>query len=161
MVQVEKRTMVLIISLGIVLMLICIGVVFVIDTHFSLDPWGDDDVEVLWYFLMGSIFFPGALRRYRAGRQGEQKVPWYQRLDLILCLIGLVFGPVFALSVVQKQVDSVLMSYNSPGVGEGGLTALAIAVTTVNLCWIALFLFFLYQGVKQNLRRKKDPPSTT
>lgn len=160
MVRIEKRKIALMISLGIALMLLCIAVVFVIDTHFSLDPWGDGDVEVLWYFLVGSIFFPGALRRYRAGRQGERKVPWYHRLDLILCLIGLVFGPVFALSVVQKQVDSVLMSYNSPGVGEGSLTALAIAVTTVDLCWIALFLLFLYQGVKQNLQRKKDPPPT-
>jgi hypothetical protein len=66
MVRIEKKTIVLIMSLGIALMLLCIGVVFVIDTHFSLDPWGDGDVEVLWYFLVGSIFFPGALRRYRA-----------------------------------------------------------------------------------------------
>lgn len=102
MIRIEKKKVALVIGLGAALMLICIGAVFVIDTHFSLDPWSDGDVEVLWYFLAGSIFFPRALRRYRAGRQGERKVPWYHRLDFILCLIGLVFGPVFVLSVIQN-----------------------------------------------------------
>ena len=161
MFRIEKRTFALMIGLGVALLLICIGIVFVIDAHFSLDPWGDGDVEALWYFLVGSIFFPGALRRYRAGRQGERKVPWYHRLDLILCLIGLVFGLVFALSVVQKWVDSVLMSNTSPVVGEGSLIALAIAVTAVNLCWIALVILSVYQMIKQIKQRKTEPPPTT
>lgn len=157
MMRIEKKKVALIIGLGVALMFICMGVVFVIDTHFSLDPWSDGGVEALWYFLIGCIFFPGAFRRYRAGRQGEQKVPWYHRLDLLLCLTGLALGPAFALSVVQKQVDSVLKSSNSPIIGEGTLTALSIAVLSVHLCWIALFLLFLYQGVKQNLKRyRKD-----
>lgn len=149
MFRIEKRKAALIVGFGIALLLICIGVVFVIDTRFSLDPWGDGDVEALWYFLMGCLFFPGALRRYRAGRQGERKVPWYHRLDLIGCLIGLIFGFVFALSVVQKWVASVLMTSNSPAVSEGSLTILAIAMIAVNLCWIALVILLLYQMIKQ------------
>lgn len=163
--RIDKRKFVLLIGLGVALLLICLAVVFIIDAHFSLDPWGDGDVEALWYFLVGSIFFPGALRRYRAGRQAERKVPWYHRLDLILCLQGLVFGLVFALSVVQKWVWSVLTSdigpSHSPVFGEGSLIALAIAMTTVSLCWIALFILFIYQAIKQNKQRKKDSPQTT
>jgi hypothetical protein len=68
---------------------------------------------------------------------------------------------VFVLSVVQKQLDSVLMSYNSPGVGEGRLMALAIAVITVNLCWIALVILLLYQMLKQIKQQKENPPPTT
>ena|SRR5258708_40197661 len=102
MFRVETRKVVLMIGLGVALLIICLAVVFVIDTHLSLDPWRDDDVEMLWFFLVGSIFFPGALRRYRADRRAERKVPWYRRPDLLLCLIGLVSGPVFALSLVQK-----------------------------------------------------------
>jgi hypothetical protein len=161
MVRVETRKVVLMIGLGIALLLICIGVVFVIDTHFSLDPWGDGDVGALWYFLVGSIFFPGALRRYRAGRQRERKVPWYHRLDLILCLIGLVCGLVFALSVVQKWVESILMRNNSPVIGEGSLAVLAIAVSTVTFCWIALVILLFYQMIKQIKQGKTEPPQTT
>lgn len=161
MVRIEKRKIALMISLGIALMLLCLGVVFVIDTHFSLDPWSDGDTEILWCFLLGSIFFPGALRRYRAGKQGERKVPWYHRLDFILCLIGLVSGLMFALSVVQKWVESVLMSADSPVIGEGSLTALLIVMIIVDLCWIALIILLLSQMIKQIRQQKIEPPQAT
>lgn len=165
MVQVETRKVVLMIGLGVALLLVCIAVVFVIDVHFSLDPWGDGDVEMLWYFLVGSMFFPGALRRYRAGRQAERKVPWYHRLDLILCLIGLVSGLVFAVSVVQKWVWSVLTSDIGPPhpliVTEGHLRTLAITMTIIYLCWIAMVILLIYQALKQMKQWKKDPPQTT
>ncbi len=158
MVRVETRKVILMIGFGIALMLICVAVVFVIDTHFALDPWGDGDIEVLWYFLIGSMFFPRALRRYRAGRQTELKVPWYRRVDLILCLIGLVFGPTFALSVVQKWVEFVLMNDNVMVFSEGGLRALDVAVITVNLCWIALTILLFYQMIRQIKHQKTDSP---
>lgn len=69
--------------------------------------------------------------------------------------MGLVLGLMFALSVVQKWVDSVLMSNNSPVIGEGSLTALSIAVITVDLCWIALVLLLFYQMIKQ-IKQAKD-----
>lgn len=154
----NRRKRVLVIGLGVVLLLICVAIVFVIDTHFSLNPWSDGNVEALWYFLIGCILLPGALRRYRAGRQGEQKVPWYRRLDLILCLIGLVFGLVFALSVVQKWVESVLMSTNFPIISTGDLTALAIAWIVITLCWVALVVLLFFQMFKQIKSRKTTSP---
>jgi len=111
---------------------------------------------------VGSIFFPGALRRYRAGRKGERTIPWYQRIDLILCLIGLVFGLMFALSLVQKWVWSVLMNNTAPPmVNERSLNILAVAVTSVDLCWIALIGVLFFQMVKQIKQRRTDPPQTT
>jgi uncharacterized protein YacL len=160
MFRIEKRKFALVIGLGVVLLLICIAVVFVIDTHFSLNPWGDGDVEALWYFLVGSMFFPGALRRYRAGRQAERKVPWYHRLDLILCLIGLVFGLVFAESVVQKWFEFDLIH----GIGSTHspvFVALVIALITVYSCWIALVILLFSQMIKQIKQRKTEPPQTT
>src|SRR5579884_711194 len=145
MIRIEKRKAALMISFGVALLLICIGVVFVIDTHFSLDPWGDSDVEALWFFLVSCIFFPGALRRYRAGRQGERKVSWYHRIDLILCLIGLAYGLEFVLSVVHKWVWSLFMSDTGSSRLLTILTALDIATIAVIFCWIALLVLALYQ----------------
>jgi len=155
--QLIQRKTVLAIGLAMLLLLICMAIVFVIDTHFSLDPWSDGDIGALWYFFVGCIFFPGALRRYRTDRQGERKVPWYRRLDLIFCLIGLVLGLEFALSVVQKWVESVLMSNNSRVIGTGSVTALDIALITVTLCWIALTLLLFFQMIKQNKQQKTEP----
>lgn len=104
-------------------------------------------------FSDGQRLFPRSAPPLLSRQTGERKAPWHYRLDLIVRLIGLVFGPVFVLSVAQKQVDSVLISYNSPGVGEGSLTALTIAVITVNLCWIALAILLLYQMLKHFLVR--------
>ena len=156
--RIDKRKFALMIGLGVALLLICIAVVFIIDTHFSLDPWGDGDVEALWCFLVGSMFFPGALRRYRAGRQAERKVRWYQRLDLLACLIGLAFGLVFAESVVQKWFEFDLIH----GIGSTHspvFVALVIALITVYSCWIALVILLIYQAIKQNMQPKKDPAS--
>lgn len=162
MVRVTTRSHILLIGLGVALMGICFGVVFVIDTHFSLDPWNDSDVEALWYFLVGCIFFPGALRRYRAGRQGEPKVPWYHRLDLIGCLIGFAFGLEFILSGVRKWMWSLLMNdMHSPIVNEGSLRALDMAILMVILCWIILVLFLFYQKIKQIKQLKTEPSQTT
>ncbi len=165
MFRVNTRSITQMIGLGMALLIICFAGVFVIDTHFSLDPWNDGDVGALWYFLVGCMFFPGALHRYQAGRQAERKVPWYHRLDLILCLIGLVFGLVFALSVVHKWVWSLFMSdsgpSHSPAVSEASLRALDIAVIIVNLCWIALVIVLFYQMIKQIKQGETEPPQTT
>ena len=174
MFRVETRKVVLMICLGVALLLICIAVVFAIDVHFSLDPWSDGEVEMLWFFLVGSMVFPGALRRYRAGRQAERKVPWYRRPELILCLIGLVSGLMFAVSVVQKWVWSVSTSNLGPSqpvidlglsqpliIANGHLNVLAIATATIDLCWFALVIVLIFQALKQNQQRKNDSPQTT
>ena len=158
--RIDKRKFALMIGLGVALLLICLAVVFIIDAHFSLDPWGDSDVEALWCFLVGSLFFPGALRRYRAGRQAERKVPWYHRLDLIACLIGLVLGLVFAESVVQKWFEFDLF-HGTGSTSSPVFVALGIALITVSLCWITLVILFIYQALKQNKQRKNDSPQTT
>jgi hypothetical protein len=154
MFRIDKRKRAFMIGLGVVILLICIAAVFVIDTHFSLDPWGDGDVEALWYFLVGSMLFPGALRRYRVGRQAERKVRWYQRLDLLLCLIGLAFGLVFAESVAQKWFEFDLIhgisSTHSPA-----YVALVVALITVYSCLLALVIVLIYQAIKQNRQPKK------
>ena len=159
MFRTDTRKLVLAITLGTVLLILCIAAALIIDTHFSSDPRYDDEAEMLWYFLVGSVFFPGVLRRYRAGRQAEQKIPWYRRLDLILCLGSLVSGLVFALSVVQKWFEFVLIhgigSTPSLVFGEGRLEALMIALTAFYGCWIALLLLFIYQALRQ---RKKTLP---
>lgn len=147
----DKKKIALMIGLGAALLGLCIAVVYVIDTHFSLNPWGDGDVEMLWYFVVGGIFFPGALRRYREGRQAEPKVPWYRHLDLILCLVGLVSGLAFILSVVQKWVESVLASAI---VDQIYLTVLGLALVAVYTSWLALFILFIVQVIKQNKQGK-------
>jgi hypothetical protein len=159
MFRTDTRKLVLAIGLGAALLILCIAAHLIIDAHFSSDPRSDMDAEMLWFFLVGSVFFPGALRRYRAGRQAEQKIPWYRRLDLILCLGALVSGLVFALSVVQKWFEFVLIqgigSTSSPVFSEGRLEALTIALLASYGCWIALLLLFIYQALKQ---RKKTLP---
>ena len=165
MFRVETRKVVLMIGLGVALLIISLAVVFVIDTHLSLDPWRGGDVEMLWFFLVGSIFFPGALRRYRADRQAGRKGPWYRRPDLLLCLIGLVSGLVFAVSVVQKWFVFVFIkgigSTHPPVFAQGLLLALGMALFTVYLCWIALLTVLIYQAIKHNTQRKKDSPQRT
>jgi hypothetical protein len=139
-----------------------LAVVFVIDTHLSLDPWRDGDVEMLWFFLVGSIFFLGALRRYRADRRAERKVSWYRRPDLLLCLIGLVSGSVFAVSLVQKWYVFVFIkgigSTHAPVFNKSLLLALGIALFTVYFCWTALLTVLIYQAIKRNTQRKKASP---
>src|SRR5579859_6485439 len=161
MVQQDKRIL-MFIGLGVILLLLSLAVVFIIDTHFSLDPWADEDVDTLCYFLMGCIFFPGALRRYRAGRRTEPNISWYQRLDLVACLIGLVFGPMFALSVVQKWIDSLFMLEPPPPIlSHINFTALGIAWIILTICWISLLILFLYQTIKQKWPRKEDTSKST
>lgn len=153
-----KSGFALLIGIG-VLLFISIAVVYAIDTHFSLNPWGDGDIEWLWYFLLGIIFFPGAFRRYRAGRQTEPRIPWHHRVDLMLCLLGLVFGLTFALSVVQKWINSLLMS--GVVIDNRIFTVMAIVLSAVDLCWIVLFILLIYRAIKQSQLRKEDPPQAT
>lgn len=159
MFRIEKRKVPQIVGLMVVLIIISIAIVMVIDAHFALDPWGDGDVTMLWYFLMGSIFFPGALRRYRVARQAEQKVSWYHRPDLILCLIGLVSGLIFALSVVQKWFEFVFIndtgSPHSVAFTEGFLLALVIIRVVLYLCWIGLLIVLICYTINQSRQRKK------
>lgn len=158
MVQIKTRKVLLMIGLGIALLLICIAVVYVIDMHFSLDPWGDGDVNALWSFLVGSLLFPGAFRRYRAGRQAERKVHWYQRLDLLMCLIGLAFGLVFAESVWQKWFEFNLI-HDTASTDSWFYVAMVIALIAVYSCWIFLIILLFYQAIKQSMQSKKDPSS--
>jgi hypothetical protein len=161
MVRRDTRKFVLMISFGVVLFILCAAVVFVIDTHFSLSPWGDEDATMLFYFVCGCIFFPGAFRRYKAGRKAEIKISWYRRPDFILCLVGLVSGLIFALSVLQKWVEYVLLhdDFVPFPLGRNFFTAEAIAIAVTYLSWLALLILFIYQGVKQKRNNRKEPPS--
>ena len=160
MARIRKRKIALIVGLWIVIYLFSITVIYAIDTHFALNPWGDNDATILSYFLAGCFFFPGALRRYRRGRRGEQKIPWYHRPDFILCLIGLVDGPLFVLSVIQKWVDYILMSSDARIISIDNLHALNIALVIVTICWLALNILMVYSLVKRNKKTKTKPPQT-
>lgn len=138
---------------------ISMSVVYVIDTYLALNPWNNNDVQSFACFLAGIIFFPGALRRYRVERQSEHKVPWYQRIDLILCLIGLLFGPFFALSIIDRRLEFLL--FNGVIIDNRVFIALAILQSIIGVGQLALLMLVIYRAIRQSQSRKEDPPQAT
>ncbi len=105
------------------------------------------------FFFLGSIFFPGRLKKYREARRDGSKVTWYQRLDLLLCLMGVSAGPCFILSVVHRWFEFVL---NNEAVSSSAMqsilrwmTGVAIALIFCIVLWLALIVLVLIQGIKQ------------
>lgn len=176
----RAKKVALLIGLIAVFLVVSIAVVFAIDVHAHTVTWNDRRIELLWFFLVGCLFFPGVLHRYRTLRQRERNIPWYRRFDLTLCLLALVSGLLFAIIVIQElTVEAIYASHRAvidlgPGTmmiyigsyqtnglfGSNNLVnALTIALIVLDLCWLLLALFLLIQAISFLFTRLRHTPA--
>ena len=71
----DTRNFALMIGLGVALLIVYLAVVFVIDAHFSLDPWRDDDADMLWYFPRWKHVLPRSTPPLPNRQAGREKSP--------------------------------------------------------------------------------------
>lgn len=111
-------------------------------------------------FILGVIFFPSALRRYRMARREGIKVAWYQRLEILLCMYGLLSGPFCLLSLWLRWAEFMTannLTLSGPLLfGNGNVRAMAGVDFVLSGSWLAFMILLLYQGFKWKKRQEKD-----
>ncbi len=160
----DKVKIVLIVVSVLLLLACCIVAVLIIDSRLSVNPGtgSDNDVTFLFFFVLGCIFFPRAWHSYIVERRKKPTVVWYQRLNLVLCLIGLVSGLLFGSSVLQKwtlfvSMNNIAQYQSSMLVGDSWLLVIVNFIAII--VWVILLIVLVHQGVKR--RKQRDVVATS
>lgn len=129
------------------------------DSNYS-NNYPDDPGSYILFFILGIVFFPGALRRYRKAQQKEAKVAWYHRWDLILCLYGSLSGPFCILSLWLRWANFMTtndMKLSSPLLfGYKTWWIMSSVDLVLSISWVALMGWMIYLGIKMRKQKEID-----